>query len=77
MVIASAAGRHLDMETSCATIFFKIRTAILEDCAMSSHLTELGQEAVAAVSRSVTGGTPLVKCQLLASMPIELQVDSV
>ena len=40
---------------------------------MSSHLTELGQEAVAAVSRSVTGGTPLVKCQLLASMPIELR----
>ena len=34
---------------------------------MSSHLTELGQEAVAAVSRSVTGGTPLVKCHLLAS----------
>jgi len=25
----------------------------------------------------VTGGTPLVKCQLLASMPIELQVDAV
>jgi hypothetical protein len=45
---------------------------------MSSHLTELlGQEAIAVVSRSVTDGTPLVKCQLLASMPIELQVGAV
>jgi hypothetical protein len=35
---------------------------------MSSHLTELGQEAVAAVSRSVVDGALLVKCQLLASM---------
>src|SRR4249919_3665203 len=38
-----------------------------EDCAMSSDLTELGQEAVAAVSRGVADGAPLVKCQLLAS----------
>ena len=38
-----------------------------EDCAMSSDLTELGQEAIAAVSRGVTDGAPLVKCQLLAS----------
>jgi hypothetical protein len=58
------------METSCATIFSsQIRTAIREDCAMSSHLTELGQEAVAAVWRHPA----LVKCQLLASMPIELR----
>ena len=34
---------------------------------MSSDLTELGQEAIAAVSRGVTDGAPLVKCQLLAS----------
>jgi hypothetical protein len=38
-----------------------------EDCAMSSDLTELGHEAIAAVSRGVTDGAPLVKCQLLAS----------
>jgi hypothetical protein len=35
-------------------------------CAMSD-LTELGQEAIAAVSRGVADGAPLVKCQLLAS----------
>ena len=34
---------------------------------MSSHPTELGQEAIAAVSRGVADGAPLVKCQLLAS----------
>ena len=34
---------------------------------MSSDLTELGQEAIAAVSRGVADGAPLVKCQLLAS----------
>ena len=34
---------------------------------MASHLTELGQEAIAAVSRGVADGAPLVKCQLLAS----------
>ena len=34
---------------------------------MSSDLTDLGQEAIAAVSRGVAEGTPLVKCQLLAS----------
>src|ERR1700736_5089116 len=39
----------------------------LEDNAMSSDLTELGQEAIAAVSRGVADGAPLVKCQLLAS----------
>ena len=44
---------------------------------MSSDLTELGLEAIAAVSKGVTDGAPLVKCQLLASMPIELQVDAV
>jgi hypothetical protein len=38
-----------------------------EDSAMSSDLTELGQEAIAAVSRGVVDGAPLVKCQLLAS----------
>jgi hypothetical protein len=38
-----------------------------EDCTMSSDLTELGHEAIAAVSRGVTDGAPLVKCQLLAS----------
>jgi hypothetical protein len=32
-----------------------------------SDLTELGQEAVAAVSKGVADGAPLVKCQLLAS----------
>ena len=32
-----------------------------------SDLTELGQEAIAAVSRGVVDGAPLVKCQLLAS----------
>jgi hypothetical protein len=32
-----------------------------------SDLTELGQEAIAAVSRGVAAGAPLVKCQLLAS----------
>jgi Tripartite tricarboxylate transporter family receptor len=32
-----------------------------------SDLTELGQEAIAAVSRGVDDGAPLVKCQLLAS----------
>jgi hypothetical protein len=31
-----------------------------------SDLTELGQEAIAAVSRGVADGAPLVKCQLLA-----------
>ena len=34
---------------------------------MSSDLTEIGQEAIAAVSRGVDDGAPLVKCQLLAS----------
>jgi len=34
---------------------------------MSSELTELGQEAIAAVSKGVADGAPLVKCQLLAS----------
>ena len=34
---------------------------------MSSDLTELGQDAIAAVSRGVSDGAPLVKCQLLAS----------
>jgi hypothetical protein len=34
---------------------------------MSSDLTELGQKAIAAVSRGVADGAPLVKCQLLAS----------
>jgi hypothetical protein len=34
---------------------------------MSSDLTELGQEAIGAVSRGVADGAPLVKCQLLAS----------
>jgi hypothetical protein len=34
---------------------------------MSSHLIELGQQALATVSLSVAGGAPLVKCQLLAS----------
>src|SRR3984893_12388326 len=34
---------------------------------MSSDLTELGQEAIAAVSKGVAEGAPLVKCQLLAS----------
>jgi hypothetical protein len=38
-----------------------------EDSAMSSDLTELGQEAIAAVSRGIADGAPLVKCQLLAS----------
>jgi hypothetical protein len=32
-----------------------------------SDLTELGQEAIAAVSKGVANGAPLVKCQLLAS----------
>src|SRR5256885_4801883 len=32
-----------------------------------SDLAELGQEAIAAVSRGVAAGVPLVKCQLLAS----------
>jgi hypothetical protein len=35
---------------------------------MSSDLTELGQEAIAAVSRGVADGAPLVTCQLLASV---------
>ena len=34
---------------------------------MSSDLTELGQDAIAAVPRGVADGAPLVKCQLLAS----------
>jgi hypothetical protein len=34
---------------------------------MSSELTELGQQAIAAVSKGVADGAPLVKCQLLAS----------
>jgi hypothetical protein len=34
---------------------------------MSSDLTELGQEAIAAVSRGVADGASLVKCALLAS----------
>ena len=34
---------------------------------MSSDLTELSQDAIAAVSRGVADGAPLVKCQLLAS----------
>jgi hypothetical protein len=34
---------------------------------MSSDLTELGLEAIAAVSKGVADGAPLVKCQLLAS----------
>jgi hypothetical protein len=37
------------------------------DSAMSSDLTEIGQEAIAAVSRGVDDGASLVKCQLLAS----------
>ena len=32
-----------------------------------SDLTEMGQEAIAAVSRGIADGAPLVKCQLLAS----------
>jgi Effector-associated domain 2 len=32
-----------------------------------SDLTELGQDAIAEVSRGVADGAPLVKCQLLAS----------
>jgi hypothetical protein len=36
---------------------------------MSSDLTELGQEAIAAVSRGVADGAPLVKCQLLHAAP--------
>ena len=32
-----------------------------------SDLTELGQEAIAAVARGVADGAPLLKCQLLAS----------
>jgi hypothetical protein len=32
-----------------------------------SHLTELGQQAVAAVAANVASGAPLVQCQLLAS----------
>jgi hypothetical protein len=32
-----------------------------------SHLIELGQQALAAVTTSVAGGAPLVRCQLLAS----------
>jgi hypothetical protein len=32
-----------------------------------SDLTALGQEAIAAVSKGVADGAPLVKCQLLAS----------
>ena len=35
--------------------------------ARMSDLTELGQEAIAAVSRGIADGAPLVKCQLLAS----------
>jgi hypothetical protein len=31
-----------------------------------TDLTEVGQEAIAAVSRGVADGAPLVKCQLLA-----------
>jgi hypothetical protein len=34
---------------------------------MSSHLVEMGQQALAGVSLGVAGGAPLVKCQLLAS----------
>jgi hypothetical protein len=34
---------------------------------MSFDLTELGQEAIAAISKGVADGAPLVKCQLLAS----------
>ncbi len=34
---------------------------------MTSHLIELGQQALATVASSVAGGAPLVKCQLLAS----------
>jgi hypothetical protein len=34
---------------------------------MSSDLTEIGQQAIAAVSRGVADAAPLVKCQLLAS----------
>jgi hypothetical protein len=34
---------------------------------MSSDLNELGQEAIAAVSKGVADDAPLVKCQLLAS----------
>ena len=32
-----------------------------------SHLTELGQQALAAVTMDVGSGAPLVRCQLLAS----------
>jgi hypothetical protein len=38
-----------------------------QDFRLSSDLTELGQEAIAAVSKGVADGAPLVKCQLLAS----------
>jgi hypothetical protein len=34
---------------------------------MPTDLTELGQEAITAVSTGVANGAPLVKCQLLAS----------
>jgi hypothetical protein len=32
-----------------------------------SHLIDLGQQALAAVTTNVAGGAPLVRCQLLAS----------
>ena len=32
-----------------------------------SHLIELGQQAIAAVTTNVASGAPLVRCQLLAS----------
>ena len=55
-------------EAASATGMNQVQTRTpLEDRAMSSDLTELGQEAIAAVSRGVADGAPLVKCQLLAS----------
>jgi hypothetical protein len=42
---------------------------------MSSDLTQLGQEAIAAVSKGVADGAPLVKCQLLASIFYEALRD--
>ena len=34
---------------------------------MVSHLMELGQQALAAVTTNVASGAPLVRCQLLAA----------
>src|ERR1700738_4948035 len=38
-----------------------------EESVIPSHLTELSQQAVAAVAANVVSGEPLVRCQLLAS----------